>query len=200
MQRSPLALAASFGHVDVVQFVLERGAVVDSLDADEQTPLQIAAAFGHLRVVEMLLDAGASAVRASDVSGRSAIHWAAQSGNAAIVKLILRRIPQATLNATERNGRTALDAAVFSQAYDCVRLLIAAGAAIGDAVSTADLVACIREEVVLTGQEYFVDPRTVPMLTLDDAEMQRELGVSRLQIAAAESDLRQARNELLSPL
>ena len=57
---SPLQIAALEGFVDIVRFLLEKGAQVDSRNIDKETPLIDAVENGHLEVVKLLLDFGAN--------------------------------------------------------------------------------------------------------------------------------------------
>jgi alpha-tubulin suppressor-like RCC1 family protein len=57
--KTPLWMAARYGHEAVVGQLLEAGAAVDQADNDGTTPLYIAARHGHDAVVAMLREAGA---------------------------------------------------------------------------------------------------------------------------------------------
>ena len=52
--------AASWGHRDVVQLLLEAGAECNKGTSDGVTPLHMAAYFGHKDIVRILLDNGAA--------------------------------------------------------------------------------------------------------------------------------------------
>ncbi len=57
---SPLQIAALEGFVDVVRFLLEKGAEVDTRNIDKETPLIDAVENGHWEVVKLLLEFGAN--------------------------------------------------------------------------------------------------------------------------------------------
>lgn len=57
---TPLQIAALEGFVDIVRFLLEKGAEVDTRNIDKETPLIDAVENGHLEVVKLLLDYGAN--------------------------------------------------------------------------------------------------------------------------------------------
>lgn len=57
---SPLQIAALEGFADIVKFLLEKGADVDTRNIDKETPLIDAVENGHLEVVKLLLEHGAN--------------------------------------------------------------------------------------------------------------------------------------------
>jgi ankyrin repeat protein len=57
---SPLQIAALEGFIDIVKFLLEKGADVDTRNIDKETPLIDALENGHLEVVKLLLSHGAN--------------------------------------------------------------------------------------------------------------------------------------------
>jgi hypothetical protein len=56
--RTPLHLASSRGHTDVVKLIVEKGARIDNRDNMDLTALHLACMNGHLGVVEVLLQNG----------------------------------------------------------------------------------------------------------------------------------------------
>ncbi|KAL4809416.1 hypothetical protein BDV18DRAFT_157171 [Aspergillus unguis] len=58
--RTPLHIAAYWGHLDVVKFLIANGADVNPLAADGTSPLWLASYKGHADIVEALVEAGAS--------------------------------------------------------------------------------------------------------------------------------------------
>lgn len=58
LQRKPLHLAASFGDVSVVTYLIELGATVDCEDCSGNTPLYLAALLGKLDAVKVLIQKG----------------------------------------------------------------------------------------------------------------------------------------------
>lgn len=83
----PLTNAARYGHVDVVELLLNYDAEPDSVDDTGETALHAAAAQGHEKIVELLIEAGANA-RQRDETGQRAIHRAADNGHVKIVDLL----------------------------------------------------------------------------------------------------------------
>lgn len=56
---TPLHYASSRGHLDIAQFLLANGAIVDSLSPVNTTPLMMAVQSGNEQLVKLLLDKGA---------------------------------------------------------------------------------------------------------------------------------------------
>lgn len=69
--RTPLHLAASQGHADVVRALVGwPGVDMAACDDDDKTPLHLAAAAGHHLVVQILVDSGQADVNATDDQGQ----------------------------------------------------------------------------------------------------------------------------------
>jgi ankyrin repeat protein len=59
-QKNALHIAAEHGYTDVVDILIEHGAIVNSVAAtDQSTPLILAAVHAHVDVIKKLLDKGA---------------------------------------------------------------------------------------------------------------------------------------------
>ena len=151
---TPLMEAARVGQADIVAALLARGASANARERERrQTALMWAAARRHAPVVRHLLAAGAD-VRASSIArtvtvmldrgpgreaktsmkhgaqvqqgGFTALHFAAQAGDAASAALLTSA--RAPLEARAADGNTPLVLAVFSGRGDVARLLLDRGA------------------------------------------------------------------------
>ena len=56
--RTAVFLASENGHLDILQYLIEKGADVDVMDIWDTTPLWIASVLGRTQVVEYLLSLG----------------------------------------------------------------------------------------------------------------------------------------------
>ena len=108
---TPLHLAAFFGHSELAQALIDRGATIDSrsTNAMRNTPLHAATAGRKLEVIHLLLHGGAN-VNATQEGGWTALHAAAQNGDREMFELLLAH--GADLQARAENQQTALDLAL----------------------------------------------------------------------------------------
>lgn len=85
-----LGLASFFGHLEIVNFLLGRGAEVNVASRNDMgvMPLHSAAAARELAIAEVLIENGAE-VDAPSAGGSTALHRAAQNGQLAMVRLLL---------------------------------------------------------------------------------------------------------------
>ncbi len=108
---TPLVWASGFGDTDSIVILLEAGADVSVNDiAEGRTPLMHAVRTGELAGVISLLEAGAK-VNGIDNSKSTALHIGADNGNVSLDKIQVLVEAGADLNATNREGKTALDLA-----------------------------------------------------------------------------------------
>ncbi|KAF1318972.1 Tkl protein kinase, partial [Globisporangium splendens] len=76
---TPLHAACAHGHLAIVQWLVENGAVVDAVNHQNQTPLVVAATQLHFRVLQYLVStAGADAARLGQLPGRVGLRCAVQ--------------------------------------------------------------------------------------------------------------------------
>lgn len=100
-----LGLAAFFGQVEAVEFLLTRGAEIDLVmdSRNQNTALDAAVAANELRAAEVLLAHGANP-NVQAAGGYTPLHKAANHGNAEMVKLLLNK--GASKDVKAGDGRT----------------------------------------------------------------------------------------------
>ncbi|KAG0212359.1 hypothetical protein BGX28_006503 [Mortierella sp. GBA30] len=106
IQETLLHVAARAGCLELVEYFILRGAPLDALDAEGQTPLHTAAEnSAPIEVLKLLLEKGAHYMdRSSGTTGKTALHYAAQTGNGALVALLLQH--HARISVVDANGNT----------------------------------------------------------------------------------------------
>ena len=103
----PLAAATLNYHVDIVQFLLSRGANVQVTNMNGWTTLTFACMRRNLEIVRLLLDANIDVEARDDAGQQTALHYAAQYGHSEILReLILEH--NANMFAQNHTGKTPL--------------------------------------------------------------------------------------------
>ncbi len=85
----PIEQAADKGWVQVIDYLLKRGARADLQTTHGRTPLHIAAEAGHLAVVERLMQQGVG-LNSLDNNGRTALFIACESGFTGVAAALMR--------------------------------------------------------------------------------------------------------------
>ena len=108
---TPLGLACFFGHLPIVQYIIEQGADVNkaSNNAFQVAPLHSACAISNHEIAEMLLRNGAK-VNAKQMQGVTPLHSAAHNGQTQLTALLLAYGADAA--AKMESGQTPVDMAV----------------------------------------------------------------------------------------
>ncbi|HLE16148.1 MAG TPA: ankyrin repeat domain-containing protein [Anaerolineales bacterium] len=118
----PLGLASFFGHLPVVEYLLIKGAEVNSASNNEQKvlPLHSAVASQNLPIARALLEQGAG-VNARQQGDFTPLHGAAQNGQVEMVELLLDY--GAEVEALSEAGNSALDMAVGAGHEEAAKML-----------------------------------------------------------------------------
>jgi ankyrin repeat protein len=116
---APIHWACKNGNLEMLAFLMSRGALIDVLNSAGWTPLATAAT-RNPDVVRFLLSKGAP-VDQRDGFGFTPLMYAAKSGNAEMVEVFLNAGANATLKAP--GGESAADLAVKSKSQETIKLL-----------------------------------------------------------------------------
>ncbi|KAL1832888.1 hypothetical protein ACET3Z_002539 [Daucus carota] len=145
--RTALHVAAIYGHVEALRFLVSVGSDPDVVDCNGWTPLHCASAEGHIKAVELLLDCSRYVKYAVTKDGHTAyalavkkgysklydmlhlgdvLHKAATTDDVEELKSGLAR--GAEVNGKDQNGWTPLHRAAFKGRIKSVKLLLSHGA------------------------------------------------------------------------
>lgn len=91
---TPLHYAATGGHLEIIQLLLDENAYIDAESPNKSTPLMMAAKYGSVAAVKLLLEAGADP-RLRNELGLSAIDFAQQANRRDAAELIAAAIRNA---------------------------------------------------------------------------------------------------------
>ncbi len=105
-------LAAKYGHKDVVELLINRGANIMARDNNGWTALILSAKYGHKDVVELLINIGAN-IEARNNYGETSLMLAACNGYKEVIELMVGR--GADIEARNNSGDTAL---ILSFSFD----------------------------------------------------------------------------------
>ncbi|XP_065071133.1 poly [ADP-ribose] polymerase tankyrase-2-like isoform X2 [Rhopilema esculentum] len=114
---TPLHLAAGYNHLEVAEFLLEKGADVNAQDKGGLIPLHNASSYGHVDIAALLIKYKGN-VNATDRWLFTPLHEAAQKGRTQLCALLLTHGADANLKNQE--GHTPVDVAT----QDDVKILL----------------------------------------------------------------------------
>ncbi len=117
---SPLNFASIEGKTDIVEYLVEKDADINTKDREGSIPLQNAAVKGYLDIAKILVEKG-SDVNYKDNNDVTPLHFACMSGNFKLVKFLIDK--GADINAVSKAGRKPIFEAVWGADLETIRFL-----------------------------------------------------------------------------
>lgn len=122
---SPISYASQLGQLDVLKYMIEKGADINKSDSAGQTPLHFAAENGQLKVMRYIIEHGA-VVNVSDTSGDTPLMRSVWAQELEASRFLIDRA--ANINAANKNGDTPLHIASTYGFAELAELLVSRGA------------------------------------------------------------------------
>lgn len=120
----PLHTAAIAGQLDIIEYLIAQGVIVDGHDKDESTPLMVACFHGQVEAAKLLLKHGAELDK-TDLNGGTPVSFAMNSGNMEVIQYLLEvGIDFATQNP---NNGSYMNLAAASGNVEILELLLSSG-------------------------------------------------------------------------
>jgi hypothetical protein len=123
---TPMHVAATAGHPDVLSLLLEHGVDVDVRGGSDVTPLYWASRKGRLEAGQVLLDRGAD-INARGIYGQTPLSGALYKGRFEFARMLIKRGAKINFHNTS-TGNTPLHLAVERENIQTVQLLLEHGA------------------------------------------------------------------------
>jgi ankyrin repeat protein len=126
-----LHIASKFGHLDVIEFLIQYGAAIDTKTPERETALHLGCGkYGCIEVARFLVDHGADP-NSRDNMGNTPFHVASINGHLDIIRLLLDLIPDVDVRG--RDQTTPLMLASWNGMLEASRFLIENGADVNSA-------------------------------------------------------------------
>ncbi|MDP7051097.1 MAG: ankyrin repeat domain-containing protein [Verrucomicrobiota bacterium] len=123
---TPLLWATGFGHKEVIEMLIAKGANVNSKAEGGWTPLHYATGGNDQEIVRLLIAEGADLNSKNAKDQITPLHWATWRGHEEVVELLI--IKGADINAKNKSGGTPLHNAAWKGHKEIIDLLIGKGA------------------------------------------------------------------------
>jgi 26S proteasome non-ATPase regulatory subunit 10 len=125
---TPLIIASSAGHDNIVKTLLQRDANPNKTTATGQTALHYAASRNRFKIAEMLISCNCDVNVADDTTSATPLHRAASKGNLKIVRLLTEN--SCKFDSVDIEGNTALHLACEEERTEVAELLHQCGASL----------------------------------------------------------------------
>lgn len=158
-----LRKATFFGNADVLQTLLDYGAVVHLVYDAKDTPLMIAASKGYILISEILIQNHAD-INHKNIDGNTTVHFAARNGHCDMIDLLCRN--GAIMNVVCEEGQTPLFVAASNGHLKALKYLLTVESFVDfpDNYETTPLLAAVKNghsECVELLLRFGADPRFI---------------------------------------
>ena len=124
---TPLHMAASANHIQMVKLLIKNRANINSKDEADNSPLHMAIYRGHGELAKLLIESGAY-IHSRNYNGNLPIQMAAHAGLPDLIKLLIEA--GSPVNVQDQAGDTPLHDAALQGHVEAARVLVGAGAAV----------------------------------------------------------------------
>mmetsp|Transcript_59238 Transcript_59238/g.118876 ORF Transcript_59238/g.118876 Transcript_59238/m.118876 type:complete len:182 (+) Transcript_59238:283-828(+) len=128
-ERRPIHRAAGANHVDIIKYLIQKGATIDILDKSQRTALHWAAISGHVQAGKALIEAGANLFAVTSTKA-TALHSACESGWVEFVDFIIAAAGERKtelFTSCDADGKRPLELAVAGKHSSVVARLRSSG-------------------------------------------------------------------------
>ncbi|CAN9492995.1 unnamed protein product [Ophioblennius macclurei] len=177
--RTPLLEAIINNHMEVARYLIQSGACVYHTEEDGYTGLHHAAKLGNLETVNMLLETGQVDVNAQDSGGWTPIIWAAEHKHVDVIKSLLNRGADVTINDKELN--VCLHWAAYAGNVDIAELVLNSGCSLASVNVHGDT------PLHIAAREGYLDCVTLFLSRGADIDIMNREGDTPLSLARADT-------------
>jgi len=125
LSRTPLMAAANNGNIELINFLLSKGAIIDKQDNHGMSALLYAIRAGKFDATKLLIDKGAS-ISIANASGFTPLIWAIHKKHPKIAQYLIEN--NANVNISDKSGVTPLMEAAAHNIPEILQILIQKGA------------------------------------------------------------------------
>ncbi|KAG8179340.1 hypothetical protein JTE90_007613 [Oedothorax gibbosus] len=123
--KTPIHIAAEHGYIDVINYLIENGANVESYDERGRTPLYYSVMMDQYEAFKNLIDKGAD-INIKNNHFKTLLHVSGFNNNKEIIEYLVKAGLE--INAKDENGWTPLHIAVYNHKLDIFQVLADLGA------------------------------------------------------------------------